>query len=559
MESQLFLNKLALLWPEIALFITTCVVMVLGVSRHRDTRVLCPPLAIVGLLVSGYLAYTTTPATTAPLPYLAMYGKLLVVLVGIVLMLLLSGTVDRELEAQALKTGTFDTARGTRGEFYAFILFSLTGLMLCAGADDLIFLFLALELTSLPTYVMVSISTAKNRSMEAGVKYFFLGALGAAIFLYGFALIYGATGHTNFGEIARVLHQQAQASGEINALAIAGIVVTLLGLCFKIAAVPMHFYTPDVYQGASAGVSGFLAFVPKAAGFFGIMLIASLVGWHYGPGNTPGHQLPEAIRVMLWVIAAMTMTVGNVLALLQTSVKRLLAYSSIAHSGYMLVGVVAGPGQTDAGFARNGLSAVIFYLAAYGITTAGAFAVVACIERRAKDGSLDEVDRLDDYRGLVRSQPLLGWTLVLSSMGLLGLPPLLGFMGKLPLFTSAIGAGEVVLVVILGLNSAIAAYYYLRLAYTAFIAEPETPTSLAQLRVVPFPARLLACSLSIAGVVGLSFVADPLGRMAVIGGTYQLPERDAQHRAGKPLLEESAAPHSIAGVSADRLTSPTGR
>jgi NADH-quinone oxidoreductase subunit N len=324
---------------------------------------------------------------------------------------------------------------------------------------------------------MVAISTGGNRSREAGVKYFFLGALGAAVFLYGFALIYGATGSTNFNAIHGAFLSQG-----ISSLALAGVLLSVLGICFKIAAVPMHFYTADVYEGAAGQVSAFLAFVPKTAGFISLILILSCVGWGYSSGVSglgdvqifgQGNDLPEVLRLTLWVIAALTMTVGNVLALMQTSLKRLLAYSSIAHSGYMLVGLIAGPGNGT--FGENGISAVLFYLLSYGVMNVGTFAVITSLERKpGPDGEPQEVDSLADLRGLSHRYPALGWTMTICALSLLGLPPLLGFFGKMPLFTSAISAGEIPLVVVLGLNSAIAAFYYLRLAFTPLLEAPDT-------------------------------------------------------------------------------------
>jgi len=525
------IEKMQSLWPEIALFVTTCIVMVIGQSTDRTIRKLCAPLCAAGLIVAGILAFATTPLGNGPLPNLALYGKLLVAGVGLLLLLLMAGVADREYEAavqseerrRGVLGGVFDAIRATKAEFYSFFLFSLTGLMLCAGADDLIWLFLSLELTSLPTYIMVAISTSRNRSMEAGVKYFFLGALGAAIFLYGFALIYGGTGSTNLTVIQAELSRQAAASGgSINAIALLGVIMAIIGVSFKIAAVPMHFYTPDVYEGAASPVSAFLAFVPKAAGFFSIMLLTAAVGWNFSSADL-GHStvvaagqgsLPEALRITLWAVAALTMTVGNVLAILQTSVKRILAYSSIAHSGYMLVGIVAGPGA-EGTFASNGLAAVLFYLLCYGVMNVGAFAVLACLERNARDGSTVEADSISDIRGLCHSRPLLGWIMVISAMGLLGLPPFLGFLGKVPLFSAGLSAGETVLVVILGLNSAIAAYYYLRLAYVALLEKPEELPGVAPITEAPFPTRRLAGVLSAAGVVVLAIVG---GRLAGYAG-----------------------------------------
>jgi NADH-quinone oxidoreductase subunit N len=528
-------DKIAHLWPEIALFVGACVVMVMGLSRDRTTRRQCGLLAAVALITAGFLAWYTTPVGNGPLPYMSMYAKLIISGIGLLLLMLLEGGVDRDYEATVSRGATFEPLRSNTGEFWAFALFSLTGLMLCAGADDLIFLFLALELTSLPTYVMVALSTGKNRSMEAAVKYFFLGALGAAIFLYGFAMLFGATGTTSFAEIHRML-----GAGPVSDLAMLGLLLSILGICFKIAAVPMHFYTPDVYQGASSPVAAFLAFVPKAAGFFAMMSLLGLVGWRFGAS---GEALPEMLRIVLWAIAALTMTVGNVLALMQSSAKRILAYSSIAHSGYMLVGVIAGPGSGESTLARNGLGAVLFYLATYGIMTLASFAVISCLERRSPEGGTEEAEDVADLNGLCKRDPLLGWTLVISSVGLLGLPPLLGFFGKLPLFTSGIAAGEIPLVLILGVNSAIAAYYYLRLAGAALLAEPEAD-GIAP-RIVRHSARRFSGAVAALAVIliAVTGAGSWLGTKAAAAGRYN-------HLSGVQAVQPAPVPASTDPVAA---------
>ncbi len=504
-------EKLGLLVPEMILFAATVAVLVVGSSPRRATRGLCAPIAFVALLAAGVVGVAGPTMPDSPIPGLMTFGKGLVAAVGALLVLLVAGTIDRDLDADAIERGLLDSARANAGEFYAFLLFSLTGLMLCCSADDLIWLFLALELTSLPTYVMVSISTPRARSQEAGVKYFFLGAFGAAIFLYGFALLYGACGTTLlFGaagepSITASLAAQAAEAGGLSPIALVGLIMAVVGICFKIAAVPMHFYTPDVYQGAATTVAAFLAFVPKMAGFVALMLLVSAVGWSFGPN---GDALPEALRVTLWVIAALTMTVGNVLAILQNSVKRILAYSSIAHSGYMLVGLIAGPGDGDP--AHNGLAAVLFYMLCYGFMNLGAFAVLACLERRAERRGIDDIENVADLRGLCSVHPMLGWTMVLSAASLLGLPPLLGFFGKFYLFTSAIAAGEIALVVVLGVNSAIAAFYYLRLVAAPLLEDPDDQTR--SFTITAFPTRLLAAVASAAAVVVLVPFASPLMR-----------------------------------------------
>lgn len=501
------IEKLAYLWPEVSLFITTCVVMVLGLSPQAEVRRLCAWVAAVGLIVAAGLAANAQPSPDALLPNLMPFAKVVIASVGVLLLLLLAGTVDRDYEALIQEgKATFNPLKSNRAEFYSFFLFSLTGLMLCTSAESLIWLFLALELTSLPTYIMVVMSTRGKQSQEAGVKYFFLGALGAAMFLFGFTLIYGGTGATHFGGadgIAAVV-----AANGMNPILTLGVLISIIGMSFKIAAVPMHFYTPDVYQGAASPVSAMLAFVPKMAGFIGIIMICAAIGWNYGPS---GHSLPEAVRLTLWISAALTMTVGNMLALRQRSIKRLLAYSSIAHSGYMLVGVIAGP--VGGGFTDNGLAAVLFYLLCYGFMNVGTFAVLASLKR--PDGS--EADDIDDIRGLCWTHPVLGWSMVLCALSLLGMPPLLGFVGKLGLFLSAISAGEYTLIVVLGINSAIAAVYYLKLVVTPYLDKPAEQ-DVMRVEKAGVMTRPMVAALSAASVIGLVLVAQPLIKASARAG-----------------------------------------
>lgn len=504
------MNHLALVLPEIALFVGCCLVMVTGLSPSKRLRDLTAVFAGVALVVAGALA-ANTPASVAadaglPFPAMVAYVKGLVAAVGLILLLLMAGTVrsGRELTGAG---GGFNALRAERGEFYAFFLFSLTGVMLCASAADLMWLFLALELTSLPTYVMVVMSRIGRgglRAQEAGVKYFFLGALAAAAFLYGFALLYGAAGTTRLAEMA-----DAFARDGVSELAVVGMVLALVGISFKIAAVPMHFYTADVYEGASSSMAAFLAFVPKTAGMVSIIALVSTMGWTTAASGFFGSetgQLPVPVDAALWVIAAATMTVGNVLAWLQTSVKRMLAYSSIAHSGYMLVGVLAGPG--DGALVHNGIAAALFYLLSYGVMNLGAFAVLACLERSGPGGERDEIESIADLRGLRASHPGLAIVMGLCVLSLLGLPPLLGFWGKLPLFTSAISAGRVPLVIVLGLNSAIAAFYYLRLVSAVWLEKADHGAEAP--RRVGIGTREVAAALSAGGVVALGLLGAPV-------------------------------------------------
>jgi len=505
-------EKLAILWPEIFLFIATCMVMITGQWPSRAIRQFTPWICAIALTMA-FFAAQMSPATHGMFPAIVPYAKMLISAVGLLLLLLMSGTVDRGLEADVDRGKAFESIRSNRGEFYAFFMFSLTGLMLTASADDLIWLFLALELTSLPTYIMVAISTNEKKSLESAVKYFFLGALSAATFLYGFALIYGATGSTNLGEIGTSF-----ATDGISSLGMMGLLLAIMGIAFKIAAVPMHFYTPDVYQGAASPVSAMLAFVPKTAGFLALMFVLGTAGWSFN-----GNHLPVELEATLWIMAALTMTVGNILALLQTSVKRILAYSSIAHSGYMLVGIIAGPGEAGGPFYQNGLAAVLFYLLTYGIMTTGVFAALAALEHR--NGT--EADEMDDIRGLCKSNPALGWTIVICTFSMLGFPPLLGFLGKLGLFASGIAAGQYALVVILGINSAIAACYYLRIIAAAYLDDKSQASP--PVYPSPFAFRKVAGVLSAFAVLFLLVFSQPM-----ISGA----------KAAARFVPPTAAPHA---------------
>ncbi len=500
-------ERIAYLIPEIVLFITICFVMLMGTARDGETRRTTMVITGLGLFFALIAAGLTPTIENSLLPEMARFVKMMVCGVGL-LLLPGMGSIDANLEAQ-LQQGKrrFDPLDTARGEFLAFFLLSLIGVMLCVTASDLIWLFLALELTSLPTYVMVATSRRKRIAHEAAVKYFYLGALAAAVFLYGFAMLYGATGSMHLHEIREAFLQQQATNGHINLLGIIGLVLAIVGIFFKIAAFPMHFYTADVYDGASTQMSAFLAFVPKTAGFVVIMLLLCTVyGLRDSTGVSANEAWPNAIHLIIWLVAILTMTIGNTLALLQTRTKRILAYSSIAHSGYMLIGILAGPmAGGEAGLANNGFAAILFYLLAYGITNVGSFLVLGCLQRNAEG---DELESLDDLRGIARNHPYLAGVLALCSLSLLGLPPLLGFFGKLYLFEAGISAGEIGIVIVAGLNSAISAWYYLKIAGLPWLAKPTSTTS--QFETSPFVGRRIAAVLSGCGVIVLIILASPI-------------------------------------------------
>ncbi|MGB0767266.1 MAG: NADH-quinone oxidoreductase subunit N [Phycisphaeraceae bacterium] len=487
-----FLEKLQHLWPEITMLIGACACLIAGLSSHQAIRKATPMVAIATLVASVIVLLIFGESDQSHflgLGAMAGYLKLAVLGMGVLLVFVATGTVDRikqVIDAEAKDGRAFDPGDDYKAEFFAFMLFSLTGVMLTAGASDLVWLFLALELTSLPTYVMVATSRDRDNGLaqESAVKYFFLGALSAAVFLYGFTLIYGATGFTEFAKIGTHV-----ADNGASPMMVLGVALSVIGVCFKIAAVPMHFYTADVYQGAATPVTAFLAFVPKAAGMIALIAILGLPlsDAHSAAGI---RALPEPIVYLVAVIAAVTMTFGNALGLVQTNLKRVLAYSSIAHSGYMLIGVLVGPmlavslmrDNPDADTSlSNGTAAVLFYLIAYGLSTIGAFAVIGCLTR--KDGG--EVESYDDLAGMRTRHPFQAGVLLVSVVSLVGLPPLVGFLGKVYLIGSAFSAGTVEsghaglyrgLVVLLIVNSAMSAGYYLRIVGTAFFGEDKGQT-----------------------------------------------------------------------------------
>ena len=333
-------------------------------------------------------------------------------------------------------------------EYYALLLFATSGMMMLASGLDLITLFLGIEVLSISLYILAGYRRNSDASNEAAMKYFLLGAFASGILLYGIALVYGATGTTNLDRIGDAIAGTAGPGPE--GLFYAGMALILVGFCFKVAAVPFHMWTPDVYQGAPTPVTAFFSAGPKAAAFAAFIRTFFIA---FGPAQAEWDMV-------LSVIAVMTMVVGNVAAIAQTNVKRMLAYSSIAHSGYVLVGLVSG--------GLIGGTGAVFYLMAYVAMNLGAFAIVILLE--AKSGRGEE---LKDYAGLGFKYPLIGILLSIFMISLSGIPPTAGFIGKLYLFGGAVQSGHVWLAVIGVLASATSVFYYLRLLVFMYMREPQ--------------------------------------------------------------------------------------
>jgi NADH-quinone oxidoreductase subunit N len=449
------------LLPEIVLSIFGMIVMVVDplLDERRSQRTL-GTIALVGSLAAfgAVLFQAQYPGTAfwnmAQVDTFSIFFHFLVAAVTVVVIL----TSYEYMEVQQIRAG----------EYYGLILFGAVGMSLMSSAVELVLIFIALEISSISTYILAGYRRRAAISSEASVKYFLLGSFATAFFLYGVALMFGATGSTSIQTIGDVLR-----SGQIPLLAYAGVALMFVGLGFKVAAAPFHIWTPDVYEGAPSPVVGFMSTAPKAAVF---AVLLRIMFEAHAPGRT----------ALIWVVAALSMTLGNVGALVQDNVKRLLAYSSIAHAGYLLMAFAALP--------DNGIPAAMFYTASYAAMNVGAFAVVSHF------GSTGErYVTLEDYSGLGRRSPLLAATLTVFLLSLIGIPITGGFFAKFYVFSAALQANLVGLVIIGVLNSAVGAYYYLRIIVVMYTREPRGEISLS-----PVPAGLgAALAISLATTIYL--------------------------------------------------------
>ncbi len=459
---------LALL-PEMGLIVLAGVVLTLDLIWRGSTRRMLGWVTAGGLLLIAILAVLfSRPAAD---PQLIFGG-----------MLRLDGTafVFRLIFlAGAALTALFmldQEPEGQQGEFYALMLVSTLGMNLMAASADLIMLYLAIETTSLPLYVMAGFMTRDPKSTEAGIKYFLFGAMTAAVMLYGFSLLYGFSGTTSLYGIAGQLGQMPKAIVAVAAM------LVLVGFGFKVSAVPFHFWAPDVYEGAPTPVAGFLSTASKAAGFAVLVRVLLVV--------FPAGQASATWTTVVAVISVASMTLGNALALAQKNIKRLLAYSSIAHAGYMLIGVAA--------ISKLGITSVVFYMIAYLITNLAAFGIVATFWRLAC------TDDLTAYYGLSRRSPGLALAMLVAFLSLAGMPPFGGFVGKVFVFAAAINSGMVWLAIVGVLNSIIGLYYYLTVLKYVYLYPNEDN------RPVPVPRPYaIALVVLIVGIIVVGTVIGP--------------------------------------------------
>lgn len=384
------------------------------------------------------------------------------------------------------------------GEYHALLLFATFGMMMMSAGSDLVVIFLGLETLSIATYVMAGLRKGDLRSNESAMKYFILGSFASAFLLYGMALVYGATGSTNIAGIAAKM-----ADPNFPALLLVGAAMMIIGFGFKIAMAPFHVWTPDVYEGAPTPITGFMAAGPKAAAFASFLRVF-VVGLPLIAGVQVSGYVHNGWITAITILAILTMVVGNVAAIMQNNVKRMLAYSSIAHAGYALVGFV-GAGLATTNEARDAaIASVAFYMLTYAVTNLGAFTVVTILAERN-----DRRTEFEDYNGIGFRSPLLSFSLSLFMLSLLGLPLTAGFIGKVLVFRPALEAGNTlvtVMVVAAVVNTAISAYYYLRMIVVMFFKERASDWSAPKLST----AMAIALIISIVGVLYLGIFGDRL-------------------------------------------------
>lgn len=496
-------NVFALAVPEAVLLAVACIVYIGG--TFRPGKHLWGAVALGGLLVAGLVAWSGDAPSVSDrlspiLPdRLAYFVKAIAWFGGAALLLISWHEVKDE----------------TAAEFHASLLLLIAGVSLVGSANELITLFLSLELISIPTYILLYLPRSGAQAQEATIKYFLLSVFSSGLLLFGFSYLYGATGTTNLADLYRGLAQQQAASHpELFKIAL---VMMVAGLGFRITAVPFHFYAPDVFQGAPISMAALLAFVPKVAGFVALLRVLGYLHVDLGFNLVSHFQL----SMLLWILAIITMTTGNVLAVLQNNLKRLLAYSSIAHGGYMLIGLAAAPElvRSIGGNRLTGSDAVLFYLIAYGAMTVGAFAVIMCFQNADRP-----VETVDDLAGVGRSHPALALVLGIFLLSLIGIPLTAGFTGKLFLFYSALGVNDpaapdtrrlfVALAVIGAINAAIGAYYYLRILAAIFFRDPVRPLQTK----VNMPALVTAGGCAMLTLV-LGVYPQPLLRAARLATT----------------------------------------
>lgn len=477
MDISLPTISLIAILPELILAIFACLLFVVEPFVPREKKGWLGYLSIGALICSGLSLFPlwgeniSTFAGMITLDNYAIFFKGIFLVISILVILI----SFRYVKIEEINLG----------EYYGLILFSTVGMMFLPSATDLLTFYLALELMSMSFYVLTAFMKRDAKSLEAGIKYFLTGVFTSGIILYGIAFLYGLSGNTHFSSIAAYLAGRDVSSTPMLLLAL---ILLVAGFGFKIAAVPFHMWAPDVYEGAPTTITAFLSVGSKAAAFSAMLRVfITGLGFSY-----------ESWWQLLWLVSVLTMTLGNITALVQTNFKRLMAYSSIAHAGYILLGLIAA--------SKVGLTAVLIYSVAYAFMTLGAFTMVILLCRANSRG-----DQISDFKGLARTHPAVAGAFVLFALSLIGIPPTVGFVGKLFLFNAAIQGSFYWLAIIGILNSAISLYYYFRVVMVMYMEEPEdaiTPLSFS-------PALTVALVVMSFATLFFGLYPEPLIRAAI--------------------------------------------
>jgi NADH-quinone oxidoreductase subunit N len=494
------------LLPEYILTVTGVLIMLIeAMLKPGASRKPLGWLAILGTASTGFVSYYQLHHG----PYTAFSGSVLVDSFSVFFHLLIAAIVVATLLSSL---DYFEGHASHAGEYYALVLFGAVGMMFMTCSVDLLMVFIGLEISSISTYIMAGFRKSQASASESSIKYFLLGSFATAFFLYGIALAYGATGSTSIAGIAAGLGGTATPLMAFLALA-----MMIVGLGFKVSAAPFHVWTPDVYQGAPAPVVGLMSTAPKAAAF-AVLLRITFSGFP---------AFAHRWTVLIWVLAALSMTIGNLGALLQTDVKRMLAYSSIANAGYLLVAFTA--------FPHRAIGAACFYTVSYAAMNVGAFAVITQVS-----GYNETLRTIEDYRGLAMRRPVLAALLAFFLLSLIGIPFTGGFFGKFYVFTAALDAGRVCLAIIGLLNSGVACFYYLRLLASMYARpEGEAREAEAPMRAVSVPAGI-SLALTAAATLMLGILPGRIVHLADYAGWGLLT--NAPSAAAEPVAVKTASP-----------------
>jgi NADH-quinone oxidoreductase subunit N len=480
------LSDLVAILPELIVIGAACLVLALDPLTPASRKDWLAWLSVAALAACAHLTVGSMGTSVSAFsnlvildPYAGFWKLLLYGVTGFTILLSLA-----YLKAE----------RVNLGEYYGFILLSLAGMMVMVSAADLLTIYLGMELMSLSLYVLAGFKRFDERSLEASAKYFVLGAFSSGMLLYGISLLYGASGSTRLSAVAAAV----TARGLDDPMLALAMILLAVGFGFKIAAVPFHMWTPDVYEGSPTSVTAFMAVASKAASFAAFLRV-----FLEGLGGLKANWY-----ALFLIICLATMMLGNVVAIVQTNIKRMLAYSSIANAGYALIGaVVAGYVPAERAAQAFGLSSVMLYLVVYSFMTLGAFAVIAMLRKGGVEG-----DEIEDYAGLAKRQPVAAFLMLAFMASLAGIPPTAGFIGKFYLFMAAVKADLAWLAVVGVLFAAVSAYYYLRVVMVMYMREPEASGIEPRLAVSPALTVALACAF--AGVLVFGLYPNPLVSLA---------------------------------------------